>query len=62
MNINENKWIESMMPKKDDFHDINWFEVACCFYYAVGGSSGCGDLDSIEYLCNKYSDYFEEEE
>lgn len=40
----------------------DWKEVACSFYHSVGGINGCGDLDSIEYLCNKYSDYFEEEE
>tara|TARA_R100000664_G_C2746075_1_gene133817 strand:- start:505 stop:651 length:147 start_codon:yes stop_codon:yes gene_type:complete len=40
----------------------DWKDVACSFYHAVGGRFGCSDLDSIEYLCNKYSDYFEEEE
>ncbi len=43
-------------------HHIDWFEVAADFYYASGGKDGCGDLDSIEYLCNKYSEYFDEEE
>ena len=42
----------------NDVQDIDWFEVASCFYYASGGESGLPDDDGLDYLCNKYSKYF----
>jgi hypothetical protein len=34
---------------------INWRDVALSFYHACGGDyGGCGDLDSIDSLCNFY--------
>ena len=43
-------------------HDINWFEVAECFYHACGGKDGLPSEYGLEYLCDKYAEYFEEDE
>ena len=38
----------------------NWFDVASCFYWALGGENCNGDEDSVNYLIDKYNSYFEE--
>ena len=38
----------------------NWKNVAADFYWCLGGADGGADWRGIEYLCSKYSEYFEE--
>ena len=43
--------------------DTDWEDVCCAFYHACGGAyGGCGDLRSIDNLCQYYASYFEEED
>jgi len=42
---------------------INWRDVASSFYHACGGDNGgCGDLDSVDMLCNYYGFNLNEED
>ena len=42
---------------------INWRNVASAFYHACGGDDGgCGNLTSIEELCNYYGFNLNEED
>jgi hypothetical protein len=42
--------------------DTDWEEVCASFYHACGGAyGGCGDLRSIDRLCQHYALFFEEE-
>tara|TARA_R100000152_G_C6780809_1_gene214075 strand:+ start:1352 stop:1522 length:171 start_codon:yes stop_codon:yes gene_type:complete len=42
---------------------IDWRSVACSFYHACGGwPAGCGNLESVDNLCEYYSFNFDEEE
>ena len=40
-----------------DVHDIDWFEVCNNFWYACEH----GDADLMDHLCDKYADYFIED-
>ena len=42
---------------------IDWRSVASSFYHACGGDDGgCGDLDSVDMLCNYYGFNLNEED
>jgi len=43
--------------------DVDWFDVCADFYHACGGADGgCGNLQSIDEMCEYYASYFEEED
>ena len=57
---NDVKILEQRTLSSDD---VDWFDVCSAFYHACGGADGgCGDLRSIDALCEYYASYFEEDD
>ncbi len=55
------KTMKNELDKDGDV--IDWRSVASSFYHACGGDDGgCGDLDSVDALCNYYGFNLNEED